>query len=181
MQKIHNVQWCRSLLSIGGIICYFTPILPYFQHWRGRTSTTILFRCGNVVETKNKTQMEHFFPQIQVKTKKKKRSSSKIEHIFPPNSGEDQNKKKKVFSENRSLTFFPTFTLRWTSIQNVGGDADVDHSQTIGGDTAKIPLLVLAPLITSKTYLHQISAFNDLLFMRYFLSKFKRSFQQCCS
>ena len=27
-------QRCRSLLSIkGGVICNFTPILPYFQHW----------------------------------------------------------------------------------------------------------------------------------------------------
>ena len=26
-------QWCRFKLSIGGIICNFTPILPYFQHW----------------------------------------------------------------------------------------------------------------------------------------------------
>ena len=95
MQKLHNVQWCRSLLSIGGIICYFTPILPYFQHWRGRTSTTILFRCGNVVETKNKMQMEHFFSPNSGEDQKKKRSSSKIEHIFPPNSGEDQKKKKK--------------------------------------------------------------------------------------
>ena len=78
-----------------------------------------------------------------------------IEHFFSPNSGEDKKKglhqkqntfppriqvetKKKVFSENRSLTFFPTFTLRCTPIQIIGGDADVYHSQTIGGDTAKL-------------------------------------------
>ena len=29
-------------------------------------------QSGNLVETKNKMQMEHFFPQIQVKTKKTK-------------------------------------------------------------------------------------------------------------
>ena len=28
--------------------------------------------------------------------------------------------------------------LRCTPIQIIGGDADVDHSQTIGGDTAKL-------------------------------------------
>ena len=29
-------QGCKSLLSIGGgIICNFTPILPYFQDWGG--------------------------------------------------------------------------------------------------------------------------------------------------
>ena len=51
--------------------------------------------------------MEHFYPQIQVKTK------------------------KKFFNKNRSL-FFSTFTLRCTPIQIIGGDADADHSQTIG-------------------------------------------------
>ena len=29
------IQGCQSLLSIGGIICNFTPILPSFQHWGG--------------------------------------------------------------------------------------------------------------------------------------------------
>ena len=27
-----DTQECKSLLSIGGIICSFNPILPYFQH-----------------------------------------------------------------------------------------------------------------------------------------------------
>ena len=27
----------------GGIICNFTPIWPYFQHWRGWSSTYIFF------------------------------------------------------------------------------------------------------------------------------------------
>ena len=79
------------------------------------------------METKNKMQMEHF---------------------FAPNSGEDQKKRKKVFSENRSLIFFPTFTLRCTPIQIIGGDADVDHSQTIGGDTAKL-LGDIFPLVSA--------------------------------
>ena len=43
--------------------------------------------------------MEHFFPQIQVKTKKKK--SSPI--IFSPNSGEDQKKRASPTMEH----FFP--------------------------------------------------------------------------
>ena len=58
--------------------------------------------------------MEHFFPQIQVKTKKK-RSSTRIEHFFPQ-----------------------IYMLTCTPIQIIGGDADVDHSQTIGRDTAKL-------------------------------------------
>ena len=58
-----------------------------------------------------KKQMEHLYPQIQVKTKKK-RSSSKIEHFFP-----------QIYSQ--------TYTH-----SNYWGDVDMDHSQTIGGDTA---------------------------------------------
>ena len=46
-------------------------------------------------------------------------------------------KKTKAFSKNRTL-FFLQFTLSCTPIQINGGDADVDHSQTIGGDTAKL-------------------------------------------
>ena len=40
----------------------------------------------------------------------------------------DDQKKKSKWN-----TFFPKFTLRCTPIQIIGGDADVDHSQTIGG------------------------------------------------
>ena len=93
------------------------------------------------MKTKKKKQMEHFFPQIQVKTKKK-RSLSKIEPFFCPNSGEDHKKKrastggKHFFPQTHfSPTFFPKFTLRCTPIQIIRGDADVDLSQTIGVDT----------------------------------------------
>ena len=55
-----------------------------------------------------KKQMEYFFPQIQVKTKKKK-SSSKIEHLFP-----------QIYAQMYTHS-------------NYWGDADLDHSQTIGG------------------------------------------------
>ena len=56
--------------------------------------------------------MEHLFPQIQVKTKK--RSSPKWNTFFPNSSGH----------------------LRSDAHQSQvpGGDADVDHTQTIGGD-----------------------------------------------
>ena len=63
--------------------------------------------------------MEYFFPQIQVKTKKK----------------------KKVFTKNRTL-FSPNSSghLRSDAHQSqiIGGDADVDHTQTIGGDAVKL-------------------------------------------
>ena len=57
-----------------------------------------------------------------------------MEHFFSLNSGEDQKKRSLTRIEH----FFPKFTLRCTPIQIIGGDADVDHSQTIGGDTAKV-------------------------------------------
>ena len=58
--------------------------------------------------------MEHFFPQIQVKTKKK-RSSPKMKHFFSPNSSGD---------------------LRSDAHQSqiIGEDADEDHTQIIGAD-----------------------------------------------
>ena len=59
-------------------------------------------------EDHKKKQMEHFFPQIQVKTKKKK-SSSNIEH------------------------FLPQIYAQMYTHSNYWGDADVYHSQTIGG------------------------------------------------
>ena len=65
--------------------------------------------------------MEHFFPQIQVKTKK--RPSSKIDHFFP--KIQVKTKKKRSSIKNR--------TLFCTPVQIIGGDADVDLSQTIGG------------------------------------------------
>ena len=56
-------------------------------------------------------------------------------------------------------------------IQIIGGDADVDHSQTIGGDTAKLlgkiyPPLVSAPLILRQCHhppLH-IHSFMNITF-----------------
>ena len=60
-------------------------------------------------------------------------------------SGEDQIKKR---SSIRLEHFFPQiYTLRCTLIQIIGGNADVDHSQTIGGIYSPHPPLVSAPLI----------------------------------
>ena len=81
-----------------------------------------------------------------------------MEH-FLPNSGEGQ---KKGLPQKWN-TFFPkfmwTFTLRCTLQSNYWGDADVDQTQTIGGDTVKllggyIPLSrVSAPLPTNRLHL----------------------------
>ena len=61
-------------------------------------------------------------------------------NTFFPNSGKDH--KKKVFSKNGTL--FPRNSsghLRSDAHQSQisgGGDADVDHAQTIGEDTVKL-------------------------------------------
>ena len=110
--------------ALGEIICNFTPILSYFQHWGGWTSTTIMFRCGNLVKTKKKSKWNTFFPKFRWRPPKK--SSSRIEHFFSPNSGEDQKKKKKGLQQEQN-TFFPKFTIRCTPIQTI-----------VGGDTAKL-------------------------------------------
>ena len=82
---------------------------------------------------------EHFFPQIQVRTKKKVFTKSGT--LFSPNSSGRP-------------------TLRCTLESNYWGDADVDHTQTIGGDTVKLlggiypphPPRVLAPLLLVKVH-----------------------------
>ena len=71
-------------------------------------------------------QMEHFFPQIQVKTKKKVFIKNRT--LFSPNSGEDQKKGLHIEQD----TFFAKFTLRCTPIQIIRGLQIMDHSQTIG-------------------------------------------------
>ena len=63
-----------------------------------------------------------------------------LDHDFVQVSklSEDQ---KKVFTRNETL-FFSEFkstpTLKCTPESNYWGDADVDHTQTIGGDTVKL-------------------------------------------
>ena len=74
----------------------------------------------------------------------KKRSSPKTEHFFSPNSGEDQKKNKKQKRSSPKMEhFFPPNSsghLRSDVHQSqiIGGDANVDHTQTIGGDTVKL-------------------------------------------
>ena len=63
---------------------------------------------------KTEKKANRTLPQIQMKTKKK-RSSTRKEHFFSLNFRSDVH-----------------------PIQIIGGDADVDHSQTIRRDTAKL-------------------------------------------
>ena len=106
--------------ALGGIICNFTPILPYFRNWGGWTSTTILFRCANQVKTKKRDLYQNwntFFPKFRWRPKKK--FSPKMKYFFFPNSSGH---------------------LRSDAHQSqiMGWDADVDHTKTIGGDTVKL-------------------------------------------
>ena len=64
-------QGCKFLLSIGGIICNFTSILPYFQRW-GINLDHDCFQVSKLSAEQKKQRsspkMEHFFPRIQVET-----------------------------------------------------------------------------------------------------------------
>ena len=126
-------QGCKSLLSIGGIICNFTPILPYFQVWGDEPRPR--FFSGEEIKGRSKKSLhqkwntffpefrwrpkkkEHFFPEFRWRPQKK--SSPKMEHFFSSNSSGD---------------------LRSDAHQSqiIGGDANEDHTQTIGGNTVKL-------------------------------------------
>ena len=108
-------QGCRSLLSIGGGGEF--AILPQFCP---------IFNIGGM-------NLDHDFDQVsKLSEDRKKRSSLKMEHF--PNSGEVQ--KKGLHQKWNS--FFPriqvdTYAQMHTRVKLLGGDVDVDHTQTIGG------------------------------------------------
>ena len=62
-----------------------------------------------------------------------------MEHIFSPDSGEDQTK-KKVFISNGTLFLSRPTDLRSDAHQSqiIGGNADEDHTQIVGGYTVKL-------------------------------------------
>ena len=82
--------------------------------------------------------LDHDFVQVSKISEDQKKGLLQNWSTFFPNSGED---KKKVFTKNGTL-FFPEFKwtpmLRRTPASNYWGDADVDHTQTIGEDTVKL-------------------------------------------
>ena len=93
--------------------------------------------------------LDHDFVQVWKFSEDQKKISKW--NTFSPNSGVDQKKRSSARIEH----FFPQiYTIRFTPIQIIGGDADVDHSQTIGrmqpnywGDISPHPPLVSAPLL----------------------------------
>ena len=81
-------------------------------------------------------QMEHFFSPILGEDQKKKKVFIKDRKLFLPDfRGRLKRRKKKVFNKNR--TFSPNLRSDVHPFKLLE-DADVDHSQTIGEDTAKL-------------------------------------------
>ena len=80
-----------------------------------------------------------------------------MEYFFSPNSGEDQIKtKKKVFIRNGTLFLNTYLHSDAHQSQIIGGDANKDHTQIVGGIQSNYcggyippspPPLVSAPLI----------------------------------
>ena len=108
-------QGCRSLLSIGGIICNFTPILPYFQRWGDEPRP-------------------RFFSGEHIKWRPKREGLHQKWNTFFPNSGEDQ---KKTVLHQKWNTFFSRILVKFcaqmhTRVKFFWGDANVDHTQIIG-------------------------------------------------
>ena len=104
-------QWCRSLLSIGGNNLQFYPNFALFSTLGGMN-------------------LDHDFVQVwKFSEDQKIKGLHQKKNTFSPNSGEHQ---KKVFHKNRTL-FSPNLHAPMYTHSNYWGDADVDHSQTIGG------------------------------------------------
>ena len=81
--------------------------------------------------------------------KTKKMVFSKTGTLLSPNSGADADQKKKVFPKNGTLFYRNSSGhLRSDAHQRqiIGGDADVDHTQSIGGDTVKLLRGIYPPI-----------------------------------
>ena len=76
--------------------------------------------------------LDHDFVQVWKFSEDQKKKANGA--LFSPNSGEDQ---KKGLQQEQN-TFFSQIYAQLYIHSNYWGDADVDHSQTIGGETAKL-------------------------------------------
>ena len=116
-------QWCQSLLSIGEDNLQFYPNFALFSTLGGMN-------------------LDHDFAQVW-KFSRKKRSSSKIEHFFFPNSGEDQKKR----SSSKIEHFFPQiFALMHYPFKILGGMQMWTILKLLGGIYPPSPR-VSAPLL----------------------------------
>ena len=94
----------------------FYPNFALFSALGGMNLEHDFFQMSKLREDQKKScspKMEHFFPRIQVKTINK-RSSPKMEHFF-------------------SRIQMETCAQMQNTVKLLGGDADVDHTQIIGG------------------------------------------------
>ena len=105
-------------------------------------------------------QMEHFFPQIQVKTKKIfPQIQVKTKKIFP----QIQVKTKKKGLQTRIEHFFPKIFAQMYTYSNYWGGCRYgpfsnywgEYCQIIGGDISSIP-----PLFRLPWFLHIVSGHN---------------------
>ena len=74
---LSSLQWCRSLLSIGGDNLQFYPNFALFSTLRGINLDHDFVQVWKFSEDQKKMQMEHFFSPNSGEDQKKKRSSSK--------------------------------------------------------------------------------------------------------
>ena len=106
-------------------------------------------------------KMEHFFPQIQVKTQKK--GLHRKWNTFSPNSGEDQ--KKKILTKDGTL-FSPVFkwtpTLRCTPESNYWGECRCrPYSNYWGGYIPRVSAPLATPYCTVQKLLKDIAEINN--------------------
>ena len=120
--------------ALGGDTLQFYPNFALFSTLEGMNLDHDFVQVWNLVKTKKKCKWNTFFPKFRWRPKKKE-VFIKIEYFF----SQFQVKTKKKVLETRLEHFFLQFSLRCTPIQIIGGDADVDHSQTIGGIYPPIP------------------------------------------
>ena len=83
---------------------------------------------------------QDFFQVSKLGEDQKKRSSPEMEHLFSPNSGKDQKKKEGLNQKWNTFSTNSSTDLRLDAHQSqiIGGDADEDHTQIVGGDTVKL-------------------------------------------
>ena len=127
----HHMQRCRSLLSIEGNNLQLYPNFALFSTLGGMNFDHDFVQVSKLNEDQKKMSSpkeEHFFPQIQVKAKKKG-LRQKWNTSFP--QFQVKTKKKTVFTKNGTRFCFE-FSGHLHSdahqSQIIGGDADVDHT-----------------------------------------------------
>ena len=80
---------------------------------------------------------QDFFQMSKLSEDQKRRFSPEMEYFFCPNLGEDQ--KKKIFLRNGTLFLSTDLRSDAHQSQSIGGDADEDHTQIVGGIYPPIP------------------------------------------